>query len=74
MSSIVRKNIYSLERMGYEIEEVPELYEVRIILRSKSKFGFALYVDYYDLKSENVILYIVSRFNSMITHKLDIVE
>ena len=74
MSSIARKNIYELERMGYEVEQVPELNEVRIILRSKHKFGFALYVEYYDLQGEDIIRYIVSSFNSMITNKLDLIE
>ena len=74
MSSIVGKNIYSLERMGYEVEKVPELDEFKIILRSKNKFGFALYVDYDDLQSAYITIYIVKRFNSMITHKMDIVE
>jgi len=74
MSSIARRNIYELERMGYEVEQVPELNEVRIILRSKQKFGFALYVEYYDLQGDDIVRYIVGRFNSMITNKLELIE
>ena len=74
MRNIVDKNIGSLERMGYEVEEIPELYEFRIILRSKNKFAFAVYVEYDDMESKDIIIYLVRQFNSMITNKLDIVE
>jgi len=74
MTGIIRKNIDDLQNMGYEIEEIPELNEIRIILRSNDNFGFALYIDYYDLHSDYALVIIVKQFNRMITGKLVLEE
>ena len=76
MSSIVRKNIHRLRVMGYEVKVNKIMFsdEVIITLRLNSNIGFMLVTSYYELQDDDMVFYIISKFNAMIIGKLRLDE